>query len=91
MQCGMCSVSSVGLTVGDGRVKSREALGGRQAGKDLLEMEGLGEAGRDGGGENTDVFEEEGLFTCRCAGAGPGLLGKKRRDSGHGCPGLLAK
>lgn len=53
MQCGMCLVSSVGLTVGDGRVKSREALGGRQAGKDLLETEGLGKAGRDVGGENT--------------------------------------
>ena len=49
----MWVVSSVGLTVGDGRVKSREALGGRQAGTDLLETEGLGKAGRDVGGENT--------------------------------------
>ena len=52
-----CSVECVQLAVwaylGDGRVKSREALGGRQAGKDLLETEGLGEAGRDVGGENT--------------------------------------
>lgn len=40
-------------------------MGGR-LGKDLFEVEGLGEAGRDLGMENRQVFQEEAPSTCCC-------------------------
>lgn len=61
-----CSVSSVGPAMGTRELRPERHWVGGRLGKDLFEVEGLGEAGRDLGMENSQVFQEEAPSTCCC-------------------------